>query len=34
MVQTLPKLTKVEATDTGHMLRFKLKNSAWREVDL
>jgi hypothetical protein len=34
MTQPLPKLTKVEAKDTGRVLRFKLKNSGWREVDL
>jgi hypothetical protein len=34
MVQALPKLAKVEALDTGRVLRFKLKNAEWREVDL
>ena len=34
MNQELPKLIKVEAMDTGRVLRFKLKNSGWREVDL
>ena len=29
-----PKLTNVEAMDAGRVLRFKLKNSGWREVDL
>jgi hypothetical protein len=34
MPQTLPKLTKVEAMNAGRVLRFQLKNSEWREVDL